>query len=86
MVTTTSTLHSPSPPLRITSQSTFAPLFIRASEDLSAGSEIAQMSNFYYIMYRYEVIGDISTLPTTSAPEESESDVAFNGEGRSFKI
>ena len=85
-MTTTSTLHSPSPPLRITSQSTFAPLFIRASEDLSAGSEIAQMSNFYYIMYRYEVIGDISTLPTTSAPLESESDVAFNGEGRSFKI
>jgi len=29
---------------------------------------------------RYEVIGDISSLPTTSSPSPPESDVAFNGE------
>jgi len=29
---------------------------------------------------KYEVIADIATLPTTSAPEESESNVPFNGE------
>jgi len=29
---------------------------------------------------RYEVLGDISTIPTTSTPVESDSDVAFNGE------
>ena len=36
-------------------------------------------------MCRYEVLGDIATLPTTSTPTDSEPDVAFNGEGEASK-
>jgi len=57
-------------PFTLTSTENFISVYFRSSN----------YQSFRGFECRYEVVGDMSSLPTTSPPEPEDSDVQFNGE------